>query len=152
MNDAGFRIHTIWVAMVTLLLLMGCAAGQKNRTAEVPKWISSLPVDGQYFYAIGISGRTRSVKDAWTQAANRARAELGRTIVSHVSSKDLIVSTTRGEYSRQLIDILSDTELNYTETVKRWYDQYGNYGPPDHYYVLIRMSKKTAATVLKSLN
>ena len=110
-----------------------------------------MPVDDSHFYAVGISGRTRKVKDAWNQAANRARAELGRTIISRVTSKDLVVSTSRGEYSRQLIDILSDTELNYTEIIKRWFDQCGSYGPPNHYYVLVRMEKKSAAAVLRQL-
>ena len=108
-------------------------------------------MDDTYFYALGISGATRKIQDAWTQAANRARAELGRTIISHVSSSDLIVSTSRGEYTRQLIDILSDTELNYTEIIKRWFDQCGSYGPPGHYYVLIRMEKKSAAVALRGL-
>ena len=127
------------------------ATGPECQKQPVPQWLHTLPVDDTYFYAIGISGRTRKVQDAWSQAANRARAELGRTIVSHVSSNDLIISTSRGEYTRQLIDVLSDTELNYTEVIQRWFDQCGGYGPPDHYYVLIRMEKTSAATVLIKL-
>ena len=134
-----------------LFLFAGCASTPKCKKQPIPKWLHSMPVDDTYFYAVGISGKTRNVKDAWTQSANRARAELGRTIISHVSSKDLIVSTSRGEYSRQLIDILSDTELNYTEIIKRWFDQCGSYGPPNHYYVLIRMQKKSAAAVLRRM-
>jgi len=91
------------------------------------------------------------IKDAWNQAANRARAELGRVIVSHVSSHDLVISTSKSEYSRQLVEVLSDTELNYTEVVERWYDKQGRYGPADHYYVLIRMERKQAAAILKTL-
>jgi len=129
----------------------GCASGQKGKNVKVPDWMTRLPTDGKYFYAMGVSGKTRYVKDAWNQAANRARAEMGRTIVSQVSSQDLIISTSGGEYSQQLIDILSDTELNFTEVIERWYDKYGNYGPPEHYYVLIRMEKKTAKSVLRSI-
>ena len=132
-------------------LLTGCATTPECRKQPVPQWLHTMPVDETYFYAIGVSGRTRKVQDAWGQSANRARAELGRTIVSHVSSNDLIISTSRGEYSRQLIDILSDTELNYTEIIERWFDQCGSYGPPDHYYVLIRMKKTAAAAVLRKL-
>jgi hypothetical protein len=76
---------------------------------------------------------------------------LGRTIVAHVSSKDLIIATSRSEYTRQVIDILSDTELNFTEVIERWYDRYGSFGPPNHFYVLVRLEKKQAATILKNL-
>jgi hypothetical protein len=134
-----------------LFSFMGCASTPTCQKQPVPEWLFSTPVDDTYFYAVGISGRTRIVKDAWNQAANRARAELGRTIISHVTSKDLIVSTSQGQYSRQLIDILSDTELNYTELIKRWFDQCGSYGPPNHYYVLVRMERKSAAAVLRQL-
>jgi len=148
------RSHVIpifmWMASL-LFLLTGCASTPTCEKQPVPEWLHSMPVDDIYFYAVGISGRTRNVKDAWAQAANRGRAELGRTIISHVTSTDLIVSTSRGEYARQVIDILSDTELNYTEIIKRWFDRCGNYGPPNYYYVLIRMEKKTAATVLRGL-
>lgn len=137
--------------IAVLALAAGCASSPK-KTEPVPGWLSSPPSDDKYFYAVGISGQTRNVKDAWVQSANRARAELGRTIVSHVSSRDMVISTSKSEYSRQFIEILSDTELNYTEIIKRWYDRYGSYGPPHHYYVLVRMEKKTAATVLRSLN
>ena len=137
--------------VLILCLFTGCATTPECRKQSVPQWLQTMPVDETYFYGIGVSGRTRKVQDAWSQAANRARAELGRTIVSHVSSNDLIISTSRGEYSRQLIDILSDTELNYTEIIERWFDQCGSYGPPDHYYVLIRMKKTAAAAVLRKL-
>ena len=144
-------IYLLTGLVLLLFLFAGCASTPTCEKQPVPEWLFSMPVDDTYFYAVGISGRTRVVKDAWNQAANRARAELGRTIVSRVTSKDLVVSTSRGEYSRQLIDILSDTELNYTEIIKRWFDQCGSYGPPNHYYVLVRMEKKSAAAVLRQL-
>ncbi|MBW2633245.1 MAG: LPP20 family lipoprotein [Deltaproteobacteria bacterium] len=138
------------VGMLVLVLTTGCASGPE-KAQPVPDWLTSTPFDDRYFYAMGISGQTRHVKDAWIQAANRARAELGRTIVSHVSSRDLVISTSKSEYSRQLVEVLSDTELNYTEIIERWYDRYGSYGPAQHYYVLVRMEKKSAAAVLKRL-
>jgi hypothetical protein len=146
------RVIPILICVASLLLLFtGCASAPTCEKEPAPEWLYSMPVDDIYFYAVGISGRTRNVKDAWAQAANRGRAELGRTIISHVTSTDLIVSTSRGEYARQVINILSDTELNYTEIIQRWFDQCGSYGPANTYYVLIRMEKKTAAAVLRGL-
>jgi LPP20 lipoprotein len=144
-------IVEIGFCVLLALIIFGCASTPTCKSQDVPSWLTSTPHDDTYFYAVGISGRTRNVNNAWIQAGNRGRAELGRIIFSHVSSKDMIISTSRGQYSSQLIDILSDTELNYTEIIERWYDPCGDYGPPNYYYVLLRMNKKTAATVLKNL-
>jgi hypothetical protein len=138
--------------ILVILLSFGCASTPKCDSKEVPDWLTYTPHDDTYFYAVGISGQTRNVNDAWIQAGNRGRAELGRIIFSHVSSQDTIVNTSRGQYSSQLIDILSDTELNYTEIIERWYDPCGDYGPSHYYYILVRMDKKTASSVLRSLN
>ena len=83
--------------------------------------------------------------------AKPARAELGKTIVTHVTSRDLIIATNRGEYTRQVIEALSDTELNFTEVTERWCDRQGAYGPINHYYVLVRLEKKRAEQILKGL-
>ncbi|NVM23612.1 MAG: LPP20 family lipoprotein [Desulfobacterales bacterium] len=134
-----------------LLIYAGCRSGPESMAQNVPGWLNSIPGDERYFYAVGISGATRSVKDAWDQAIKRARAELGRTIISHVTSKDMVICSTRGQYASQVIDILSDAELNFTEVIERWHDRFGKYGPPNHYYVLVRLEKKRAETILKSL-
>lgn len=148
MTTSRHRLAVLILAVCAMTF--ACASGQK-KAAPLPEWLTATPVDDRYFYAVGISGQTRYVKDAWNQAANRARAELGRVIVSHVSSRDLVVSTTSSEYSRQLVEVLSDTELNYTEVIERWFDKHGSYGPANHYYVLVRMEKKQAAAILKTL-
>jgi len=110
-----------------------------------------MPKDESHYYAIGVSGPTPRVSDAWDQAIRRARAELGRLIISHISSKGTIISSSSGEYVREIVKILSDTELNYTEVIERWSDRSGVYGPPGHFYVLVRMEKRTAESVLKSI-
>ena len=129
----------------------GCATSPQSKTGSIPGWLDAIPKDDKYFYAIGISGQTRRAKDAWDQAILRARAELGKTVVTHVTSQDLIISTTRGEYARQVMEALSDTELNFTEVTERWWDRRGDYGHANHYYVLVRLEKKRAEQILKSL-
>ncbi len=138
-------------ALVFIVIIIGCATDQKTKPAKVPQWLQEMPKDDKYFYAVGVSGQTRRIKDAWDQAILRARAELGKTIVTHVTSHDLIISTNKGYYARQLIEALSDTELNFTEVIARWYDQMGSYGPANHYYVLVRLEKKRAETILQGL-
>ena len=134
------------------LITAGCITTPEPEKKSAPQWVNSVPHDEKYFYAVGISGPTRNIKDAWNQAIMRARAELGKTIITQITSHDLIISTTRGEYSAQLIEALSDTELNFTEVIERWYDRNGIYGLPDFYYVLVRLEKKRAEMLLRGLN
>ena len=133
------------------LITVGCITTPEPEKKNAPQWVNSIPHDEKYFYAVGISGPTRNVKDAWNQAIMRARAELGKTIITHITSHDLIISTTSGEYSAQRIEALSDAELNFTEVIERWYDRNGIYGLPDFYYVLVRLEKKRAEMLLRSL-
>lgn len=140
------------ILILTLLLTgMGCKSGPEPATETVPGWVESIPKDKSYYYAIGISGPTPKITDAWDQAIRRARAELGRVIISHVSSQDSIISSSSGEYVRQIIETLSDTELSYTEVIERWADRSGAYGPPEHYYVLVRIGKGKAESVLRNV-
>ena len=133
------------------LITVGCITTPEPEKKNAPQWVNSVTLDEKYFYAVGISGPTRNIKDAWNQAIMRARAELGKTIITHITSHDLIISTTRGEYSAQLIEALSDTELNFTEVIERWFDRNGSYGLSGYYYVLVRLEKKRAEMLLRGL-
>jgi hypothetical protein len=143
----------VWGLLFTLLIVsaFGCKTTPATNPVQAPEWVTTTPYDDRYFYAVGISGQTRSIKDAWNQAAQRARAELGKTIITQVASKDLVISTNESDYSRQVIEAMSDTELHFTEIIGRWNDQVGEYGPPNHYYVLVRMEKKQAEKLLKRI-
>ena len=90
-------------------------------------------------------------RESLTHGIRRARAELGRVMISHVTSKDTIISTSSGEYVKEIVKILSDTQLNYTEVIERWADRSGVYGPPGHFYVLLRIEKRRAESVLESI-
>ena len=144
-------IARLWAVVVCSIALIGCQTTPEPKTADIPDWLNSPPTDKSYFYAVGVSGQTRYVKDAWNQAIQRARAEIGKTVVTEVSSRDLVVSTENSDFSRQIIAAMSDTELHFTEVVERWYDAHGAYGPPNHYYVLVRMERKEAEKLLKTL-
>jgi hypothetical protein len=136
---------------VLLLVGMGCQSGPAPIADKPPGWLETIPQDDTCYYAIGVSGPTPRVADAWDQAIKRARAELGRMIISQISSRGTIISSSSGEYVREIVKILSDTELNYTEVIGRWADRSGAYGPPEHFYVLVRMEKGRAESVLRSI-
>ncbi|MBA7698535.1 hypothetical protein ES703_107213 [subsurface metagenome] len=144
--------HLLIFGIVTpLLACMGCSSGPEPVIDTVPGWLESIPKDETHYYAIGVSGPTPRVSDAWDQAISRARAELGRVMISHISSKGTIITSSSGEYVREIVRILSDTELNYTEVIERWADRSGVYGPPGHFYVLVRIEKRRAESVLRSV-
>ena len=145
--------RNLWcgIAWILLLVCLGCQSGPEPIKETPPGWLESIPHDKAYYYAIGVSGPTPRVSKAWDQAIERARAELGRMIISHISSSGSIISSSSGEYVREIIKILSDTELNYTEVIGRWADRSGAYGPLEHFYVLVRMEKGRAESVLRSI-
>ncbi len=137
--------------LILLLVSLGCQAGPTPIAETPPGWLEKIPHDDTFYYAVGVSGPTPRVSDEWDQAIRRARAELGRMIISHVSSRGTIISSSSGEYVREIVKILSDTELNYTEVIGRWADRSGAYGPSEHYYVLVRMEKGRAESVLRAV-
>ena len=149
------RKHRVWLwpmlIVCTITLSAGCHHQGSSSAQQIPEWLNSKPDDDRYFYAVGISGKTRNAKDAWNQAAQRGRAELGKTIITRVASKDLVISTNQHEYTRQVIEALSDTELHFTEVIERWYDAGGIYGPPKYYYVLVRMQREHAENILRKM-
>lgn len=132
-----------------ILALLMAASGCGSTPEPAPGWLDSIPQDKNYYHAVGISGPTPRISNAWDQAIKRARAELGRMIVSHVRSDDISVTTSSGQYVKEIVSILSDAELNYTEVIERWVDRSGVYGPRNHFYVLIRIEKRRAESVLK---
>lgn len=145
-------VTLLQVAIATLTVIVwGCQSGPEPVNETPPGWLESVPQDGTYYYAVGVSGPTPRVSVAWDQAIERARAELGRMVISHISSRGTIISSSSGEYVREIVKILSDTELNYTEVIGRWSDRSGAYGPLDHFYVLVRMEKGRAESVLRSI-
>ena len=144
--------HLVSFGVLILMLTgMGCQSGPEPVVETVPGWLESIPKDQRHYYAVGVSGPTPRITDARDQAIRRARAELGRLMISHIRSKGTIISSSSGEYVREIVKILSDAELNYTEVIERWVDRSGIYGPPEHFYVLVRMEKRRAESVLRRI-
>jgi hypothetical protein len=112
-----------------------------------PKWVQSIPTDETYYYAVGVSGPRPRTTEMFEQAIERARAEIGRMIVSHVTSDGIHSASTSGQYAREIVRVLSDTELNYTEVIERLHDPRGICGSPNHCYVLVRIKKSTAQAI-----
>ena len=151
MLKTGVRLILNLGIIAFISILVGCSTGPEPASDTVPEWIESIPEDNTYYYALGVSGPRPRINEAWDQAVERARAELGRMIISHVSSSGSFISSTGGEYVQQIVEILSDTELNYTEVIERWFDKTGAYGFPEHCYVLVRLERKKAELILRNI-
>lgn len=82
-----------FVILALLLVATGCKSGPEPVAEPTPGWIESIPKDDTRYYALGVSGLTPRIADAWDQAIRRARAELGRMIICHISSWDTIITT-----------------------------------------------------------
>jgi hypothetical protein len=135
--------------VVTFTGTLGCQSTPPPG-GPCPKWVRSIPTDDTYYYAVGVSGPRPHTSEMFDQAIERARAELGRMIVSHVKSEDFHSSSTRGQYAKEIVRVLSDTELNYTEVIKRHLDPAGACGSPNHCYALVRIKKSTAQAIGRS--
>ena len=131
---------------VLFMVTIGCQSAPPP-AGPCPKWVQSIPTDGTYYYAVGVSGHRPQITEMFEQAIERARAELGRMIVSHVKSESINSSSTSGQYAKEIVKVLSDTELNYTEVIKRHVDPAGACGSINHCYVLVRIKKSTAQAI-----
>jgi hypothetical protein len=132
------------------VVALGCQSSPPP-AGPCPKWVQSIPTDDVYYYALGVSGPRPQTTEMFGQAIERARAELGRTIISHVTSDGIHSSSTGGQYAQEIVRVLSDTELNYTEVIERWHDPAGACGAPNHCYVLVRIKKTTAQGIGRSI-
>ena len=92
------------------------------------------------------------------EAAQRAQTELVGlardqlyTCLGPPERSAAVGQTEYASYRDQVIEALSDTELHFTEVIERWYDPSGRYGPPEHYYVLVRMKRTDAQAILRKM-
>lgn len=147
-RQGEFLLYLSLIGTAALLMMtLGCASTPPP-VGPCRPWVESIPSDDTYYYANGFSGPMPQVPEMEQQAIKRARAELGRMIVSHVTSNSDTSISTKGQYAREIVRILSDTELNLTEVTKKWHDRAGSCGSPNHYYVLVRIKKTTAEAIL----
>ena len=137
--------------LIVITLFTSCYYGKSaGRPAlSVPEWVNNPPINERYYYAVGRSGPLIPVNDAWEQAKERGRAEIGRYIVSHIKSSFTSIQSTGGDYEDEIVETLSDTKLNYTEVVSQWHDVDGINGNKNHFYVLIRIERSKADELIR---
>ncbi len=90
--------HTIFFIFLATAIV-SCYHGKSGgiHTLTIPEWVNSPPIDERYYYAVGRSGPLIPENDAWEQAKERGRAEIGRYIVSHIKSSFTSIQSTGGD-------------------------------------------------------
>lgn len=152
-----FSLQTTYLILfIFFLIIISLPSCHSKRIANtdgirVPEWVNSPTTDERYYYAVGRSGPLIPENDAWEQAKERARAEIGRYIVTNVKSSFTSIQTTGGSYEDEIIETLSDAKLNYTEVVSQWHDVEGINGSRDYFYVLIRIEKNRAKGLIMQI-
>jgi len=145
-----------WGAL--FVIVVGCAstplkepspAKEEGRSPDIPAWVSTLPRDSTYIYAIGTCPKTYYKADAEAKALENARAELARSISIKVKStvidrQELQGQTgtfqqTSGEQSSQIDETVSEAVLKGSEVVAYWRDEKGIVGEAGTTYCLARI-------------
>lgn len=154
------------IAILSMLVMAGCvhsqAAGHTAPPGEVvrgkpatpaPAWVNNPPEANDAVYAVGVSGPTFYPEDSAKYAAQNARAELGRTISSTVTSALLAVASSDGTYvdtasASQATHEYSEALVEDAVIVATWVDRSGSYsGVSGTTYALVKIDKSKMAAV-----
>ncbi|UCD84379.1 MAG: LPP20 family lipoprotein [Deltaproteobacteria bacterium] len=117
-----------------------------------PSWLTEIPQDDIYIYAIGSCSKTYRRKDAEERALENARVELSRSISLEIQSVVFDIHRSRGGSSRitdynQEISVrmdkyVSEAVLSGSQAVAIWYDNRGLAGDKGNTYALVRISRE----------
>jgi LPP20 lipoprotein len=105
-------------------------------TADIPRWIDTIPKSGQYYYAVGQSIQYFHAVSSWDAAENSAVAELAREKYLKISSG---LAKEKGNYSDSIAELQKEeveASLKGIEIAERWIDKRNKI-----FYVLARMPK-----------
>ncbi len=127
-----------------------------------PSWLTELPQDDEYIYAVGSCSKTYRRKDAEERALENARVELCRSINVDIQSVvfDIRSFKERGGQSpgyRQGVSFrmdkyVSEVVLSGSQAAAFWYDEKGVAGNKGNTYALVRISRKGVREKLKDID
>ena len=117
-----------------------------------PSWLTEIPQDDIYIYAIGSCSKTYRLKDAEERALENARVELSRLISVEIQSVVFDINRSREgssqitnynqEVSVRMDRYVSEAVLSGSQAVAFWYDNRGLAGGKGNTYALVRISRK----------
>ncbi len=109
----------------------------KRPSRRAPAWLTTLPQDSLYYYALGMSEPAYYEFSAWLEAERHARLELAKSVRATVRGIDRLESGASGDqgYSAVQDEKISVT-LHDVRVLRRWKDVKAQV-----YAVLIRMPR-----------
>jgi len=160
-------LRLFWGGWCILFLIgAGCASAppiedqyqaREGGVPSPPSWVTKLPRDSKYVYAVGMCPKTYYQSDAEAKALESARAELAKSISIRVKSTVIdsqnlqgqtgTIQQTRSEQSAQVDESVSEAVLNFSEVMAYWLDKEGAVGEPLATYCLVRIPREKVDSV-----
>lgn len=158
-------MHPRYYLFVTLGLLCATScAGRRHKpppppvvSAKPPAWVKHIPHEKGFVCAVGAVDPTFYRQDGLESAAEQARAELAKSIHSHIWAYTEDVQSTNGSSFRNLVTseveaAVTDGVIAGAEVRSTWYDEYGAQSRAGMTYALACMStSKTAEQLAQKL-
>jgi len=154
-----FRINEFLLALAMLFLILLLSACGSQHTAETerkliyrsfserPTWITSLPTDPDYFFTVGISTNTPSLRQGRLTAARDAAVEVSNYLGLRTSAR---FEVETNELTTRIVNEMTSTtsaRFGKTSLSQMYYEEFHHAGVEEganvfDVYVLLRMPMK----------
>jgi|GEM_PF-2834721 len=151
---------TLTLLLFSIALVSGCATTvktvpqkKKAPAVAVPQWVSSVPGDEDYVYAVGFSGATRNPENAIRQSGDNARVELAKIVAAFVVSQLRKQTELKDNHEQTIVEEMIYTfthaELYGVEVVEHWLDSDASVATErGTIFSLARMPKKNQVKII----
>ena len=133
------RYSTISILFVSVVLMISCSSARISSNRQ-PEWVTSRPLDNNYYIGIGIASKAGSNPDYIQVAKSNALQDMASEISVEISGTSILNQVEDQEGFREKFEANIQTkiadELEDYELIDQWES-------PDRYYVYYRLSKAT---------
>ena len=151
---------SLTILLLATIALGGCTTAAKKvppkkkaPTVTIPEWISSIPNDENFIYAVGFSGATRNPENAIRQSGDNARVELAKIVAAFVVSQLRNQTEFKDSHEQTIVEEMIYTfahaELYGVEVVEHWLDSDATVAKErGTLFSLARMPKKNQVKII----
>lgn len=136
-------MHKTFSCLLFSCLLVGCGSSKKavettETIAPKPEWVTSRPIDPNYYIGIGIASKRIHPNDYQTIAKKNALEELSSEIKVQVNANSMLFSIEKnGQFSDEF---KSFTQVKSLEQVEN-FEIVDAYETTDEFWIFYRLSK-----------
>ena len=154
---------TFTLLLFSFALVSGCTSTtvikktvpqkKKAPAVTVPQWVSSVPGDENFVYAVGFSGATRNPENAIRQSGDNARVELAKIVAAYVVSQLRKQTELKDNHEQTIVEEMIYTfthaELYGVEVIEHWLDNEATVAAErGTVFSLARMPKKNQVKII----